>query len=57
VISLFVATPMYGGMCTGFYLQSMLALVSIAKQAEVEVSCSFMSNESLIQRARNGLAH
>jgi len=55
--SLFIATPMYGGMCTGFYLQSMLSLVSIAKQSEVEVSCSFMFNESLIQRARNGLAH
>jgi hypothetical protein len=48
---------MYGGMCTGFYLQSMLSLVAIAKQAEVELSCSFMFNESLIQRARNGLTH
>jgi len=46
VTSLFIATPMYGGMCTGFYLQSMLALVSVAKQAEIEVSCSFMFNES-----------
>jgi hypothetical protein len=52
----FVATPMYGGMCTGFYLQSMLALVSVAKE-KIELNCSFMFNESLIQRARNGLAH
>ena len=55
--SLFVATPMYGGMCTGFYLQSMLALAPMAKQADIDVHCSFMFNESLIQRARNSLTH
>jgi len=57
VNSLFVATPMYGGMCTGFYLQSMLSLTSLAKQIGLELACSFMFNESLIQRARNSLTH
>jgi len=48
---------MYGGMCTGFYLQSMLSLTSLAKQIGLELACSFMFNESLIQRARNSLTH
>jgi hypothetical protein len=54
---IFVATPMYGGMCTGFYTQSMLQLPTIARNAGVDISFSFMFNESLIQRARNALVH
>jgi hypothetical protein len=54
---IFVATPMYGGMCTGFYAQSMLQLATICSRAEMDVSFSFMFNESLIQRARNAMAH
>lgn len=53
----FIATPMYGGMCTGFYTQSMLQMGTIFRNAEMDVSFSFMFNESLIQRARNALAH
>ena len=53
---LFVATPMYGGMCTGAYTQSILNLPSIMAQEKIEVLMSFMFNESLIQRARNALA-
>jgi hypothetical protein len=53
----FIATPMYGGMCTGFYTQSMLQMGTIARNAEMDVSFSFMFNESLIQRARNALVH
>lgn len=53
----FIATPMYGGMCTGFYTQSMLQVPTIARNAGIEVSFSFMFNESLIQRARNALVH
>jgi hypothetical protein len=52
-----VATPMYGGMCTGFYTQSMIQLPTIARNAGVDVSFSYMFNESLIQRARNALVH
>ena len=54
---IFVATPMYGGMCTGFYAQSMLQLATICRNADMDVSFSFMFNESLIQRARNAMAH
>jgi len=53
---LFIATPMYGGMCTGAYTQSMLNLPSIMAKEDIEVLMSFMFNESLIQRARNALA-
>jgi len=53
----FVATPMYGGMCTGFYTQSILQLQNVFMQNGVESALSFVFNESLIQRARNSLAH
>jgi len=54
---LFVATPMYGGMCTGFYAQSILQLQNMAQSNNLMLATSFMFNESLIQRARNALAH
>jgi hypothetical protein len=52
---IFVATPMYGGMCAGYYTQSILNLTKLAKDLNFDVSFSFMFNESLITRARNGL--
>ena len=54
---IFIATPMYGGMCTGFYTQSLLQMGMVCRNAGMDVSFSFMFNESLIQRARNALAH
>jgi hypothetical protein len=54
---LFVATPMYGGNCHGFYTQSIIQLSNIFSQHNIEVSFSFMFNESLITRARNALVH
>lgn len=53
----FVATPMYGGMCTGFYTQSVLMLQNVFAANGVESALSFVFNESLIQRARNSLVH
>ena len=53
---LFIATPMFGGMCTGAYTQSLLNLPSIMAKEDIEFLMSFMFNESLIQRARNALA-
>jgi len=52
---IFVATPMYGGMCAGFYTQSIISLIKVCRSADIDVSFSFMFNESLITRARNGL--
>lgn len=54
---LFVATPQYGGMCYGYYAQSILMLQKTLNNAGVETTFSFMFNESLITRARNALTH
>ena len=53
--SLFVATPMYGGMAHGMYMKSCLDLQNIMSKYGVEVKFSFLFNESLITRARNYL--
>ena len=53
---IFVSTPMYGGQCFGFFTQSCLQLSNLCKTKDVDVSFSFLFNESLIQRARNLLA-
>lgn len=57
MIKIFVATPMYGGMCSGFYTQAMLQLQNICQQSHIGLISSFMFNESLITRARNSLTH
>ena len=51
----FVATPMYGGMCAGYYVQSVMQMQNIFSQQGIETQYSFMFNESLITRARNAL--
>lgn len=53
--SIYIATPMYGGMTTGFYCQSLIQIPAIAKEKDVPTAFSFMFNESLIQRARNAM--
>lgn len=53
----FVATPMYGGMCTGFYTQSLITFQKELTKNNVDCTFSFMFNESLITRARNALVH
>lgn len=50
-----IATPMYGGVCNGAYLKSLIALVNILSKKGYEVNYSELSNESLITRARNTL--
>jgi hypothetical protein len=52
-----IGTPMYGGFCTGFYLQCMLQTQMVFNANKVESMMSFVFNESLITRARNALAH
>lgn len=54
---IFVATPMYGGMCAGYYTQSLLTLSNVFTRAGYDCSFSFMFNESLITRARNALVN
>jgi len=50
---LFVATPMYGGMCIGMYMKSCLDLQALMSQYGIECKFSFLFNESLITRARS----
>lgn len=53
----FIATPMYGGMTTGYYTQSLLMLYNFFQDRGIKASFSAMFNESLITRARNAMAH
>lgn len=50
---LFVATPMYGGQCSGLYTKSLCDLSTLFTQAGIPVKFHFLFNESLITRARN----
>ena len=54
---LFVATPMYGGMCVGGYTMGILNCTQVFMQNNIKMFYSYMMNESLITRARNGLAY
>ena len=54
---LFVATPMYGGLCHGQYTLGMIQMVSVFTQHRVPFQYAYMMNESLITRARNSLAN
>lgn len=55
-VTLFVATPMYGGLCTGMYTSGIMQLVGACGQNGMKMYFSFMMNESLITRARNSMA-
>jgi len=54
---IFIATPMYGGQCTGVFVQSLINLIGVLGNKGYKTSCAFMFNESLITRARCNLAH
>lgn len=53
---LFVATPMYGGLCHGQYTVGMISMVGVFTRAQVPFEYNYMMNESLITRGRNSLA-
>ena len=50
---IFVATPMYGGMCGGQYTKSTAELIKLAAKYGIDVETFYLFNESLITRARN----
>lgn len=52
-----LATPMYGGHCTGVFVQSLLDMSGVFSANNITLSCAFMFNESLITRARNNLVN
>lgn len=53
--SMMIATPMYGGMCTGHYVQGLLMTMAKMREIGVNVAWCQITNESLITRARNEL--
>ena len=53
--SIMIATPMYGGMCTGTYVQGLLLTMAKMRELGVNVAWCQITNESLITRARNEL--
>lgn len=55
--NLFVATPMYGGMCIGNYASALMQMPLIMSRAGIKMYYTYMMNESLITRARNSLAY
>ena len=50
---LFVATPMYGGMCAGMFCRSTNDLSALAMHYNIDLKYYYLFNESLITRARN----
>jgi hypothetical protein len=50
---LFLAAPMYGGMCAGMFSKSVADLASLCTSNGIEMRSYFLFNESLITRARN----
>lgn len=50
-----VATPMYGGMCTGHYVGGLIGAINVLKNQNIPCYWAQMGNESLITRARNEL--
>ena len=50
-----IATPMYGGMCTGHYVVSLIGCLNVLKSQDISCYWAQLMNESLITRARNEL--
>lgn len=50
-----IATPMYGGMCTGHYVSGLIACLNVMRSQNIPVFWAQIMNESLITRARNEL--
>lgn len=50
-----IATPMYGGVCTGVFMKSMMQLIGNLQDAGHQAVFIDLYNESLITRARNTL--
>lgn len=53
----FIATPMYGGMCAAPYAVGVVDTFDALKRAGYGLGFSFLANESLITRARNELVY
>jgi len=50
---IFLATPMYGGVCSGMFARSVMDLASRCTNLGITLQVYYLFNESLITRARN----
>jgi hypothetical protein len=55
--TVFIATPMYGGMAAGIYTVSMVQLSAIFLRNRIDSLYAVTSSESLVPNARNVLTH
>jgi len=55
--NLFIATPMYGGVCNGAYTVGMVQMAGTLGKENIAFRYGYMTNESLITRGRNSLTH
>ena len=51
-----IATPMFGGMCTGHFTMATINAMNELRKQRIECHLASLMNESLITRARNELA-
>lgn len=51
----FIATPCFGGMVTKDYMQSIIALMQVGAQHNVQFILALLGNDALITRSRNTL--
>lgn len=55
--SVFIASPMYGGLCNGAYALGMMQATQVFSYNNLLMYYSYTQNESLITRGRNRLAY
>ncbi len=55
--SIFIATPMYGGQCSGLYMCSLLDLTHLLSNSGIGWQFRLVYNDALITRARNFMVH
>ena len=52
-----IGTPCYGGIVHSEYVTSLFNLQTLCNKLDIKLTIMFLANESLIQRARNRIAH
>ena len=55
--SVFIASPMYGGLCNGAYTLGLMQATQVFADARIPMYFSYTQNESLITRGRNTLVY
>lgn len=56
-MKIFLATPMYGGMCNGMYTKALMDTATQFMTHGLQLQIYYLFNESLITRARNYCVH